>query len=57
MRNTLILLFAGTSTALLAGCGNGTLVEAQREAIATLEVYAEWVERKDDQENGGRDER
>ena len=36
MRNTLILLFAGTSAALLAGCGNGTLVDAQREAIATL---------------------
>jgi hypothetical protein len=36
MRNTLFVLLAGASAVLLAGCGNGKLADAQREAIATL---------------------
>lgn len=36
MRNTLTLLFVGTCAALLAGCGNGKLVDAQRIAVASM---------------------
>ncbi len=36
MRNTLFLLVAATCVALLSGCGNGTLTDAQRSAIGTL---------------------
>lgn len=36
MRNTLILLLAGSCAALLAGCGSGKLADAQRVAVATM---------------------
>src|SRR3954454_4199661 len=36
MRNTLLFLVAGTCAALLAGCGNGKLVDAQRVAVASM---------------------
>ena len=36
MRNTLILLLAGTCAALLVGCGNGKLADAQRTAVDSM---------------------
>lgn len=36
MRTTFLVLLACASAALLAGCGNGKLADAQRSAIATL---------------------
>ncbi|MGH8054988.1 MAG: hypothetical protein ACREP4_13825 [Stenotrophomonas sp.] len=36
MRNTLVFLFAGSCAALLVGCGNGKLADAQRTAVASM---------------------